>query len=481
MGRFWCNDMRVNVVVMLVSLALQCSAFASEPILYRSTREREFREVMGALPSLLTGSGARVIDLDMAMPRQTYLGLGVSFPESSCHILMGLPAAERRAVLEKVFGKTGLGLSVGRIHCGSSDYSRHFYTYDDVPGDVGLENFSIKDDEPEVIPVIKEAMRINPDILFFSSTWSPPGWMKDNGSICGGHLLDGMIPAYADYLVKFFEAYQKMGIKIDAFTVQNEPQDEQAHNSPTCLVSAEQEMAIIREISPKLAAAGLTTKAWLYDHNFTGTNRVLTCLADEMARPRVGAVAWHPYRGQPEMIRSIVTQYPDVPMHVTEMGPHIDRMRRDVLWWGDLVLRCFNVGCSSFSSWCLALDEDGQPNVTRGFPCAGFVEINSETHEVTESEQFRFFRHVSPFVKRGAKVLDAPLVEGMAAAVKRPTGLDTLVYTAFRNPDGSCIVVLVCHDDDKFGRFQLQFKHRGLYLPVQVFSDSVTTVVFPAQ
>lgn len=322
--------MKKTVFIVALS-ALFEGVSATEPVLYRSTREREFREVMGALPSPLTGPGARIIDLDAAMPRQTYQGLGVSFPESSCHILMGLPAAERRAVLEKVFGEAGLGLSIGRIHCGSSDYSRHFYTYDDVPGDVGLEHFSIKDDESEVIPVIREAMQINPDILFFSSTWSPPGWMKDNGSICGGRLLDEMVPAYADYLVKFFAAYGQAGIPISAFTVQNEPETEQARNSPTCLVSAEQELAVVRAIGPKLAAAGLSARAWLYDHNFKGTNRVLACLADADIRRMVGAVAWHPYSGQPEMVRPVAENYPDVPMYVTEMGPHIDRYRRDIL------------------------------------------------------------------------------------------------------------------------------------------------------
>ena len=470
--------MKQLMLCILVVGAL--SLAATEPMMYRSTRNRDFRKVTGAVATPLSGPGAYVVDLDAASPRQTYQGLGVSFPESSCHILMGLPAAERRAILEKVFGKTGLGLSVGRIHCGASDYSRHFYTYDDVPGDVNLEHFSIREDEPEVIPVIREAMTLNPDLRFFSSTWSPPGWMTDNGSICGGRLLDEMVPVYADYLVRFFSAYRRAGIPISAFTVQNEPDTEQACNSPTCLVSAEQEMAVIKTIEPKLSAAGLSVKAWLYDHNFNGTNRVLRCLGDADVRRMLGAVAWHPYCGQPEMIRPVVEKYPDMPMYVTEMGPHIDRFSRDVLWWGDLVLRCFNEGCGMFVSWCLALDEDGQPNVTRGFPCAGLVEVHSETGEVTESEQFRFFRHISPFVKRGAKVLDAPITEGPAVLAKRPKGFDTLVHTAFRNPDGSSVVVFVCRDDDAFGRFQVQLKFRNLYLPVQVFSGSVTTVVVPA-
>ena len=90
--------------------------------IYRTTGTREFREVVGALPSAHTGSGARVIDLDAAVPRQAFLGLGVSFPEASCHLIMRLKPEQRAALLGDIFGPGGLNLSVGRIHMGSSDY-----------------------------------------------------------------------------------------------------------------------------------------------------------------------------------------------------------------------------------------------------------------------------------------------------------------------------------------------------------------------
>ncbi len=452
---------------------------AREPRLFRSSPERDFREAPGAMPSPITGPGARVVDLDVAEATHKYLGMGVSFPEASCHLLMGLPEDERKAAVERVFGKTGLGLSIGRVHCGASDYSRHFYTYDDVPGDIGLEHFSIAPDRAEVIPVIKEAMAANPDLFLFSSPWSPPGWMKDGGTICGGRLLDDMIPVYADYVVKFLAAYKGEGLPIRAFTVQNEPEASQQSNSPTCLVSAEQETRMIRELAPRLAAAGLEARPWLFDHNFSSVERVAACLADVRLRNLLGGVAWHPYSCRPEEIAGLRADYPDLPMYVTEMGPHVDKSLRDVLWWGDLVLSSFNNGCGAFTSWCLALDEDGQPNVSLGFPCAGFIEIHSETRAITESQQCRFFRHVSPFVRRGADVLRTRIVPGPAVAPGNEL-VDGIVHTAFRNPDGSHVVVFVCKGGlGGYGRIQIQVKVGGLYLPVQLFANAVATVVIP--
>ena len=445
--------------------------------IYRTTGTREFREVVGALPSAHTGSGARVIDLDAAVPRQAFLGLGVSFPEASCHLMMRLKPEQRAELLGDIFGPGGLNLSVGRIHMGSSDYSRHLYTYDDTPGDVALKRFSIDEDRPEVLPVIKAALKVNPDLYFFASPWSPPGWMKDSESLCGGHLKPSMVPVYADYVVRFLGAYAKEGVGIGAVTIQNEPGTRQESNSPTCLYTSAEEVAAIRALAPKLTAAGLKTKIWVHDHNFDGTNRVATILADEAVRRAVGGIAWHPYEGEPEMVRPIGAAYPELPMYVTEMGPHIDRAKRPAVWWGRLMARSFNSGNGAFVGWCLALDEEGQPNVSLGFPCAGLIEIHSETGAVTPSSQYKAFRHVSPFVRRGARVLDAPIVSGPNAMRNRIEGLDCV---AVRNPDGSHVIFFARETPgDEFSRLQVQIKWNGRYLPVQVFGNALTTVVIP--
>ena len=467
--------MKVASIVLVA--AVPVCAFAQ---LFRTTLERDFRAAEGALASPYSGPGATVVDLDAAKPSHNFLGIGVSFAEASCHLLMKMRPETRRATLERVFGRNGLRLSVGRVHMGASDYSRQLYSYAETPGDLALEHFSIAHDRAEVLPVIREALAVNPELYLFSSQWSPPHWMKANGTLCGDGLKDGMLGVYTDYFVRFLLAYRDEGVSIKAFTLQNEPTANQDYNSPTCILPPEQEVAAIKLLVPKLKAVGIDARPWLFDQNFDATGRVERCLEDAELKSLVGGVAWHSYAGNPEMIAPLRRRHPEVPMYHTEMGPHVDPDRRNLVWWGVLMARCFNAGCSAFCSWCLALDEDGQPNVSCGFPCAGLVEVHSETGEVRESQQFKAFRHVAPFVERGAKVLDAPVALGEKTSAwslkKRPR--EGLHVVSFRNPDGSDVVFIVYElPNDRFGRLQVQIRRNGLYLPVQAFANSLTTVV----
>ena len=460
--------------------ALSCligSVAATETHVYRTEARGEMREVAANFWSDLPQGNANTVDLDAAAPGHPFTGLGVSIPESSCYLLSRLPAEKRAEILRTVWTADGAGLSVARLQIGSSDYSMHAYTYDDVAGDTELDHFSIDPDRRYILPVVKEIQKINPDVTFFASPWSPPAWMKDNGNIAGGSLLREYYGVYARYFVKYIQAFQKEGVTIQAVTTQNEPECDQFGMSPTCLWTGEQETAfIVNHLAPALKAAGLQTKPWLWDHNFDGTNRVWQALARKGVLESIGAVAWHPYVGQPEWIKPIHAKYPDLPMVMTEMGPHVDRYRRDMLWWGDLMMRTFNSGCGGFTSWCLALDEHGQPNITGGFPCAGFVEIDSVTGEAVPSEQFKAFRHVGRFVRRGADILKDFWKAGGSDWARRND--KRTACAAFRNPDGSHVVVVACKpaEGDAFSPVQVQIKHKDRYLIVQALPGALTTV-----
>ncbi len=473
--------MKKLVAVVGVAVLAAMRTFAGDgaeapcATLYRTTAEAPFRVRDCPLPSKLTSAGANVIDLDAAVPRHEFLGLGVSFAEASAYLLAKHPEAKRKEITELLWTDRGAGLSIGRIHLGSSDYSMHFYTYDDVPGDDGLAHFSIDEDRRFVLPAIRAARAANPDILFFASPWSPPGWMKTSGSLCGGQVKPSAYPTLANYFVRFVRAYEREGIPVSAVTIQNEPETEQDFKSPTCRWTAEAARAFIGgHLAPAFAANGVKTKIWAYDHNFDaqGVAYVTNLLADARVRASVSAIAWHPYAGELKDLASVHAAYPDVPMYVTEMGPHVDRSRRDMLWWADLVLGTINSGCGAFVSWCFLLDEEGQPNTSQGFPCAGLLEIDSRTGELYESGQFRLFRHVGPFVKRGARVLAAPLVKGSTGQ----TDIDGIVSAAFRNPDGSQVVV-IAYRGDRFARKQIQVRAGGFYYPLQILGNSVTTLV----
>ena len=66
---------------------------------------------------------------------------------------------------------------------------------------------------PQILPLLRQALRLNPDLKVMGTPWSPPAWMKANDSLIGGRMKDDprVYQAYADYLVKFVQAYEARG------------------------------------------------------------------------------------------------------------------------------------------------------------------------------------------------------------------------------------------------------------------------------
>ncbi|MGC1299454.1 MAG: hypothetical protein WA869_30885 [Alloacidobacterium sp.] len=40
-----------------------------------------------------------------------------------------------------------------------------------------LKHFSIEHDRKYILPLLREARQAKPELFYFSSPWSPPGWM----------------------------------------------------------------------------------------------------------------------------------------------------------------------------------------------------------------------------------------------------------------------------------------------------------------
>jgi len=445
--------------------------------LYQTCEGGAFRAVRTHVPFSPHGApSVPVLDLDAATDSHAFAGLGVSFAEASCKILSELSAVEREKVLRMVFTRTGAGLSMGRIHVGCSDYSAHVYTYDDVTDDLELRHFSIDEDRRFVLPVIKEAMRINPDLFLFASVWTPPAWMKLGRQLCGGWIDRRRLPVFCDYYVRFLQAYAKEGVVVRAISAQNEPCSDQDGESPECKWGPNEEMDFLAKLMPpRLKAAGLETQLWMHDCEPHEWRQVVSELDDPDVRRNTSAIAWHSYGAEPtEYLAQVRRRYPDMPMYHTEMGPHLDGSRT-ITWWGMKLTPFVNAGCSSLTSWCLALDEQGGPNTSRGFNCGGFVEIDSQTKAVRPSAQWDFFRHIGPYVDRGACVLDTGY--GKRVAYHSAVPMAERQVMVFRNPDGTYVIVATNAHEGKDRKMQLQVKLGGQYTWLQLPSRSVSTVL----
>jgi glucosylceramidase len=164
--------------------------------------------------------------------------------------------------MHDLFAPGEMALNMNRTCIGASDYSRTLYSFDDSPEpDPELKKFSIDHDKAYILPMLREARKLNPDMFLFSSPWSPPGWMKPNNSMLGGAMRKLSFGPYAEYFQKFLEGYKAEGVPIDAVTVQNETDAEQEGRMPACLWAQEQEMEFAAKyLGPALRKAGLNTK-----------------------------------------------------------------------------------------------------------------------------------------------------------------------------------------------------------------------------
>ena len=94
---------------------------------------------------------------------QTITGFGGSFTESSAYLLNKLSQENRDKIIQAYFGNDGARYSLTRTHISSCDFSLSNYTYAPVADDMTLENFSIKEDQDDLIPMIKDAMKASED------------------------------------------------------------------------------------------------------------------------------------------------------------------------------------------------------------------------------------------------------------------------------------------------------------------------------
>ena len=154
---------------------------SSEDNVYQLSRQLPL-EFLARQTSSLPG-----IRVDAGRQYQTMIGLGSSLEPTTCANISRLNPKNRDEVIERLVDPVkGIGMNLMRICIGTPDFTGDpWYSYDDVPAgqtDVPLARFSIEKDRTYILPVIKRALQKNPDLLFFASPWSPPGW-STSGSI----------------------------------------------------------------------------------------------------------------------------------------------------------------------------------------------------------------------------------------------------------------------------------------------------------
>lgn len=381
---------------------------------------------------------------------QTFLGIGGAITDASAEVFAKLPQNKQQEFLEAYYSKDkGIGYTLIRTNINSCDFSSDMYTYV-TEDDKALKTFSIDHDKKFRIPLIKKAIElIGKEATLYVSPWSPPAFMKDNASMLkGGKLRPEYYQSWANYYVKFINAYQKEGIPIWGLTIQNEPMATQRWES--CIYSAEEERDFLKNyLGPTLRKSGLgDKKITIWDHNRDLiSQRSATILDDTEAAKYVWGIGFHWYEnwtgGNPmfENIGKVNEMYPNKNLLFTEGCVETFKTEKLQLWangerYGRSMINDFNNGTVGWTDWNILLDENGGPNHVQNY-CFAPIHGNTTTGELTYTPSYYYLGHFSKFIESGAK------------RISSVGSRSQLLTTSFLNKTGKVVTIIMNQSDKK--------------------------------
>lgn len=430
---------------------------------------------------------------------QTITGFGGSFTEASASLLNRLSKDNRKIILEAYFGETGARYSLARTHINSCDFSLSQYSYAPVEGDMELKNFSVEEDQDDIIPMIKEAMTISKDgFKIVSTPWTAPPWMKDNKNWVGGKLLPEFYDTWALFFSKYIDAYKAQGIDIWGVTVENEPLGngnnwESMHYTP-------QEMTLFvqKHLGPKLEADGKgAVKILGYDQNREHLPEwVDVMFGDEASSKYYAGTAIHWYA-------STFDVFPDALQYAHQKAPgkhliqseacvdaEVPKWQDDAWYWSKEatdwgwdwatekdkplhpkyvpvyryardIIGCLNNWVDGWIDWNMVLDRQGGPNWFKNW-CVAPIIVDPEKDEVYFTPLYYTMAHFSRFIRPGAQRIGWEMNDS------------NLQVTAAENPDGT-IAVIVFNPAEQEKQLTLSLGEKST--PLKISAKAIQTIL----
>jgi len=421
----------------------------------------------------------RVINLYPDVEFQKIIGFGGAFTETSAYQFSRMSTKSKDKIIKLYFDPNeGLGYNFCRTHIHSCDFTCSRYTYVEDE-DKELKTFSIERDRKYILPFIKAAQKVaGKELLLFASPWSPPSWMKNNSDMChGGRLLDEYYQTWARYFVRYLEEYKKEKITFFGLTVQNEAIAWQTWES--CVYTAKEEAVFVTKfLKPALKAAGFDDiKVMIWDHN---KERVYERARDSFAVPGakddIWGVAFHWYSGHHfEALDFAHNAFPDKPLLLTEYSvgalqgetapiPHTSWTGLEL--YANELIGNFNHHMAAETIWNLLVDDTGGPFHDREAGNRAQITVDPEKDEFLLEPTYYAIGHFSRFVKRGAVRI------GISCFNK------DIDATAFKNPDGGLVVVVLNRLPDAQ---KLRLRIEAVTAPVQLPGHSLSTFFIPGK
>lgn len=414
-----------------------------------------------------------MITVDTTVMYQTIEGFGAALTGSSAYLLhKKMDGTKRTEILTDLFDTVnGIGISYLRLTIGASDFSLSDFSYDDMIGgetDFDLQHFSLAQDVDDVIPVLKEVLQITPGIKLLGSPWSPPAWMKTNGSMKGGRLKTECYDVYAHYFARYIEEMALQGITITSITPQNEPLNYTASYPCMEMQAAAQADFIKNYLGPTFEAKGITTKILIYDHNWDVPEYPITILDDPDAKKYVAGSAFHAYAGDVTAMSTVHSAHPDRDLYFTEIsgGDWATDFSANLMWFtSNILIGSIQNWSTTVLFWNLVLNEYNGPQNNGCGTCRGVITYITYTNSVVKNEEYYAVAHFSKFVRPGAKHI----------RFKGSADIGNLGVCTFLNPGGSKVMVAANYSTD-FKTFSV--KQGKKYFSYTLPPKSVVTITW---
>lgn len=433
---------------------------------------------------------------------QTITGFGGSFTESSAYLLNKLSEKNKNLIIEAYFGESGARYSLTRTHMNSCDFSLSNYSYASVKDDKELKHFSIDHDREDLIPMIKDAMKVSKEgFKILTSPWTAPPWMKDNNKWVGGKLLPKYYETWALFFSKYIEAYKTEGIDIWGFTVENEPLGN-GNNWESMHFSPEEMTNFVRDyLGPRLEEDGHKAKILGYDQN----REHLKEWVDEMYKNDANskyydgaAIHWYAstYDVFPNELQYANKIAPDKYLIQSEacVDSEIPKWNDDKWYWSKEatdwgwdwapeqdkkfhpkyapvnryardIIGCLNNWVDGWIDWNMVLDTQGGPNWFKNW-CVAPVIVDPEKDEVYLTPLYYTMSHFSRFIRPGAKKIGLNNSD------------EDLLVTAAQNPDGS-IAVVVFNEGINPKKFSLSLNNS--IKEISIDGQAIQTILIPVK
>ena len=353
-------------------------------------------------------------------PKQTVEGFGASI-NWVANDFEQFSAAKQTQILDLLYNTAQAGAGLSWIRVGT-----FLCDYNPSPGVYNWNHWGIQT-EMRWIQRVYTAYGVD---RYLVSTWTPPAWMKDNGSCTnGGHVLAQYYPDLAALKVQWLQnARTQLGIEPRVESVQNEPNQRATYESCEW-TTAEMTSFVTNHFQSALASSGLTTKLMVPEPGFYSSydaNWGTPLLSNANMRSAVAIMATHGYGRTDDLSNpcNSCTQY-NKPIWQTEdsnldgkYGGTID----EGMTWSTEIYKAMSAGQFSawFYWWALTTQNDNQ----------GLINASPSTDSFQVPKRLYVIGQFSRFIRPGAVVLTSTSSDS------------TLQVTAVRPTTGNVAVVL---------------------------------------